>query len=389
VADRGLFQQPGEYMKSLSMLLILGAVVLISGCAGFWDPLTSTTVTSTTLSSGYFYVLDTATSQVISYEIESGTLAEVGSYATPSAPLAIAVAQNNDFLLVSTTSGIYAYTISDGVLTLNTTAITNDPASAIQVDENSEWLLEASGSGYLYSIPVASSTGAFDSSRSTEQVALTGSTINQIAISPNDEYVFVARGTNGTAAFKFSASSSDPLGSAAYATVAPVNSSDGSALSVAVDPSTRLLYIGESAAISGSGGGLRAFTIGSAGALSEISGSPMSSGGTGPHAILPKSTGDYVYVANWKGTSAGNITGFAIDDSSSTYSLAKLSTAVATGIEPMSLAEDSNENFVLAVSAEGSPYFDAYFFDTSTAGVLDTTITSSSFVTAALAAQHY
>jgi len=362
---------------------------LMSGCAGFWDPITSTTVTTTTLSSGYFYVLDTATSQVISYEIVSGTLTEIGSYATPSSPLAIAVAPDDDFLIVSTTSGIYAYTIADGILTLNSTAITSDPAVAIQIDRDSEWLLEASGGGYLYAIPIATSTGAFDSSRSTEQVTLTGSTINQIAISPNNKYVFVARGTKGTAAFAFSASSSSPLGTAAYATVTPVDTSSGAALSVAVDPSTRLLYIGESAAISSSGGGLRAFTIGSSGALTELSDSPMSSGGTGPHAILPKSTGDYVYVANWEGTSTGNITGFSVSDSDSTYSLAKLSTAVATGVEPLSLAEDSNANFVLAVSVGGSPYFDAYFFDTTTDGELDTTITSSSFEGSAVAAQPY
>lgn len=138
-----------------------------------------------------------------------------------------------------------------------------------------------------------------------------------------------------------------------------------------------------------SSGGLRAFTIGTAGALTELTGSPRSSGGTGPYAILPKSTGDYVYVANWKGTSAGNITGFEIGESDSVFTLTKLSTSVATGIQPMSLAEDSSENFVLAVSKSGSPYFDAYFFDTSTAGELDTTITSSSYAASSLAAQHY
>lgn len=375
-------------MKSLRIVAALGIAVFFSGCAGFWDAITSTTVTSTTLSSGYFYVLDAATSQVISYEIESGTLTELGSYATPSTPLAITVAPDNDYLMVSTTSGIYAYTISDGELTLNSTAITSDPATTIQIDADSEWLLEASGNGYLFAIPIATSTGEVDSSRSVEDVTLSGSTINQIAVSPNDKYVFVARGTNGTSAFAFSASSNSPLGSTAYTTITPVNTSDGSALSVAVDPSTRLLYVGESAAISSSGGGLRAFTIGSSGALSEISGSPMSSGGTGPHAILPKSTGDYVYVANWKGTSSGNITGFSITDSDSSYTLSKLSTAVATGIEPMSLAEDSNADFVLAASIGGSPYFDAYFFDTTTEGELDTTITSSNFAASAVASQH-
>jgi len=370
------------------VLTALAVVPFLSGCAGFWDLPTSSTVTTTTLSSGYFYVLDKSTSQLIVYYIDSGTLTKVSSYALPSAPLAISVAPDNDFLYVSTTSGIYLYTISTGTLTLDSTAISTDPAVAIQVDAKSEWLIETSGSGYLYAIPVGSSTGEIDSSRATAQVALASSTVNGISVAPSDKYVFVACGTSGTAAFAFSASSSDPFGSAAYATVAPVNTTSGAALSVAVDPSSRLLYIGESAAISTSGGGLRAFTIGTGGTLAELSVSPIASGGTGPHAILAKSTGDYVYVANWKGTSTGNIAAFAISETDSVYSLTRLSSTVATGIEPVSLAEDSNSNFVIAVSSGGSPYLDAYYFDSSTSGQLDTTITSSVFAGNFVASQH-
>jgi 6-phosphogluconolactonase (cycloisomerase 2 family) len=149
-----------------------------------------------------------------------------------------------------------------------------------------------------------------------------------------------------------------------------------------------MLYVGETAALS-SGGGLRAFTIGSSGGLTEISGSPFASGGSGPHAILPKSTGDYVYVANWNSTSAGNITGFSVATSGSTYSLTNLNNSVATGDEPVALAEDSTEQFVLAVSALGNPYFDAYTFDATTSGQLDTTITSSVFAASGLGAQNY
>jgi 6-phosphogluconolactonase (cycloisomerase 2 family) len=379
-----------HFGRALAALCVAAGFMMCTGCAGFWDlpTTTSSTVTSTTLSSGYFYILDSATSQIISYAIESGTLTEIASYAPPSSPLAIAVAPDNDYLFVSTTSGIYSYTISDGELTLASDAVSTDPAVAMQVDADSEWLIETSAAGYLYAIPVLTSSGQLDSSRSTAELSLSSSTVNQIAIAPNDKYVFVACGTSGTLAFAFSPSSSDPIASAAYATIDPVNTSDGAALAIAVDPSTRLLYVGESAAVSSSGG-LRTFSIGASGALTEISGSPQSSGGTGPHAILPKSTGDYVYVANWNGSSTGNITGFEISESDSGYTLTKLSTSVSTGIEPLSLAEDSNQNFVLAVSKSGSPYFDAYFFDSTTAGELDTTIESSGFAASSLAAQRY
>jgi 6-phosphogluconolactonase (cycloisomerase 2 family) len=370
--------------------LLLAAAPLVAGCGDFWQApgtSSSTTITPTTLSSGYFYVLDSATGQVIAYDIASGTLTEVASYALPSPPLAIAVAPNNDFLYVSTLNGIYLYTISSGALSTSPTLITSDPATAMQVDATDSWLVEASGSGYLYAIPIVSS-GELNGSCSACHVPLTGGTVNQLAIAPSNGYIFVAGGTSGTAAFTFTAANtSDPFGSAAYFTEGVETSSAGAALSVAVDPSNRLLYIGEADAVSSSGG-LRAFTIGSGGALTEITGSPLASGGTGPRAILPKSTGDYVYVANWSGTSTGNITGFEIAADGSSYSLTQLSSSVSTGIEAVGRGEDSSDQFVLAVSEGGSPYLDAYYFDTSTAGQLDTTITSSAFATMGIASQH-
>jgi hypothetical protein len=61
---------------------------------------------------------------------------------------------------------------------------------------------------------------------------------------------------------------------------------------------------------------------------------------------------------------------------SSTYTIAAGSTS-ATGTQPYGLAEDSTGNFVLAVSSLGSPYFNAYTFDTTTAGKLDSQITAN------------
>jgi 6-phosphogluconolactonase (cycloisomerase 2 family) len=366
---------------------LLAAALLMSGCSGFWNaPATTTTTTTTTLSSGYFFVMDEATSQVISYDIVSGTLTEIGATALPSTPLSMAVAPNSNFLYVSTAGGIYVYTIASGVLTLSSNQVSTDPAVVMQVDFNNDWLLETSGGGTLNAIPIVTATGAVDSTRKTATVPLNGSTINGLAIAPNDEYVFAALGSNGTAAYGFTYTSATPFQSSAYRTIPVVTSSAGAALSIAVDPSSRLLYVGEADAVSSSGG-LRAFTIGAAGVLTEISGSPKSSGGTGPHAILPTASGDYVYVANWSGTSAGNITGFSLTDTNSVFSLTVLSNSVATGVEPMGLVEDSEGNFVIAVSALGNPYLDAYYFDTTTAGQLDATITSSSFQGSAIAAE--
>jgi 6-phosphogluconolactonase (cycloisomerase 2 family) len=375
-------------------VLVAGAV-LLGGCKNFWAPpaSTTTTTTTTTLNSGYFFILDPSTSEIISYNIVSGVLTKINAYDVPAAPLAIAIAPNKNFLYVSSLSGIFVYTVSGGVLTKgnNGEVISLDSATAMAVDSTSSWLIEASGSaGNLYAISVDPSSGLLTSTtESAQPVPLTGTAINQVTISPNNQFVFVAAGANGTYAYSFNAASTgNPFASAAYDLIGVKNSSAGTSVSVAVDPSNRLLYVGEVAAVS-SGGGLRAFTIASNGALAEIAGSPYASGGTGPYSILPKSTNDTVYVANWKGTSAGNITGFSISSTNSVYGLTQLSSTATTGIRPMAITEDSEENFVLVESAGGSPYFSAYVFDTTTASQLDLTITDSTFAGATLAAEQY
>jgi len=372
---------------------LLAAVPFLGGCKDFWQApsSTTTTTTATTLSSGYFFVLDEATSQVISYNIASGVLTEVASYSVPSSPLAMTVSPNHAFLYVSSLNGIYVYTISSGTLTLGNSGavIATDPATVMAVDGTYSWLLEASGAtGYLYAIPINSSTGDLASSTSVaQQVPLVGKTIDQLAISPNNKFVFVACGTNGTAAYAFTPANTNPFASAAYVVNAVENTTAGAAVSVAVDSSNRMVYVGEVDAVS-SGGGLRAFALGATGGLTEISGSPFPSGGTGPYSILPKTTNDVVYVGNWNGTSAGNITGFSITVSNSTFLLTKLSSSVATGIRPASLVEDSNADFVLAESAGGSPYLSAYIFDKTTPTQLDLTLTDSTFAGISLASEH-
>ena len=397
IADLGKSVLQAVNKRIALFVVLFGGTVLFAGCAGFWDAPSSSGTTSTSLSSGYFYLLDQSTYQVISYYIDSGTLTLVSTVALPSEPIAITIAPNDEFLYVSTLSGVYLYTISYGVLTLSNSsqAITSDPAVAMQVDSTNTWLVETSGQGVLNAIPIVSSTGLLNDSSGicthssiVCSVSLAGATIHQLVIAPNNKFVFVAAATNGTEAFSFSAGESNPFGSVAYATVSPITATTGSALSVAVDPSNRLLYVGEANAGTSSSGGLRSFTLSSTGALTEISGSPHASGGTSPYAILPKSTNDYVYVANWSGTSTGNITGFSVSDSNSSFSLTKINSSVGTGVKPMSLVEDSDHNFVLAVSAGGDPYFDAYFFDTSTAGQLDKTITSSTYSGIAIAANY-
>jgi hypothetical protein len=162
--------------------------------------------------------------------------------------------------------------------------------------------------------------------------------------------------------------------------------SNGSALSVAVDPSNRVFYVGETLADSaGTSGALRVFNYTSLGTgtrrslPTQISGSPMATGSTAPNAILPIASGDYVYVANGTGnTTGGNIAWFPITASGTTYTIASGS-STGSGINPIGLAEDNMDNFVLAVSTGGStssgdPDLDAY---TMSSGALTSALTST------------
>jgi 6-phosphogluconolactonase len=353
-------------MKIRYGFILLAAAALLAGCAGFWDlpaSISTTTTTATTLSSGVFYVLNQTTKQITAYVISSGTLEQISGspYNLSSAPSCIAIAPGGGFLYVGTVSGIYLYTIgSTGALTIGNggAVISSDIPTSMQV--SGSWLIDAfspaSGSVELDPIPINASTGAYAGSGPTPYkiFSVTNASVEQMALSPDSTNLFVALGAGGTIVLPFTSSNSSPLGSAAREI--PLANSSGSALSVAVDPTNRLFYIGETLAdSSANSGGLRVFNYSSlSGTLTQVSGSPFASGGLAPNAILPIASGEYVYVANGQGSSgSGNIMWFPISVSGTTYTISAGST-IASGIVPVGLAEDNEDNFVLAVSTGGS-----------------------------------
>ncbi|MGD0520988.1 MAG: hypothetical protein ABSA48_07005 [Terracidiphilus sp.] len=374
--------------------LLLAAAPLLAGCGNFWQSPTGgsgsggCTTNCSTATSGNFYILNAgSTPQVVGDSIVSGTLTAISGspWAVESVPYAMAMAPNGNFLIVSTISGVYAYPISGGKLG-TATVVSTDQAYAIQVDATNSWLVEAipGTSGVVVgAVPINSTTGADNGSEvPPAQFAVANAALqqNKMVISPDNSKIFIALGTGGTLVVPFNATAPLPAGTVAI--TIPVVTTGGSALSVAVDPSTtpRLFYIGETlAGNAGASGGLRAFNYSSlgSGTLTQATGSPIATGELAPTFILPVSTPDYVYVANGDGLSAGNIAGFAITAASGpSYSIAAGST-IAVGVQPLGLAEDSTGAFVLEVGSAGSPYFDSFTFDATTTGKLDTQITST------------
>jgi 6-phosphogluconolactonase (cycloisomerase 2 family) len=362
--------------------VLLLAAPLLAGCKGFWTApsSTTTTTTTTTLSGGIFYVLNAETSQIVAYNIVAGVLNKIAATPAPSTPIALTISPSGGYLYLSTANGIYMYTVgSTGTLTLGNSnaAISSDQAQSMKVDTTNGWLVEAaSGSTTLCAIALNTSTGLAKSS--TEQcAALPVATVQQLTISPDNLYVFVALGTGGTAVVPFTAANTNPLGAVGNI---KVKGTGGAALSVAVGPTSRLFYIGETVATSSSNsGGVRAFTYASLPTVAELAASPYASKGLAPYSILPTVSGDYIYVANRQtsSSSSGAIAGFSFTSSGSTYALTALSSTVTAGTNPVGLAEDSTGNFILAVSVGGSPDLEAYIFDTTTAGQLDAVITST------------
>ncbi len=359
---------------------MLGSLCLLAGCKGFWDPPTTGTG-GTGTASGVFYVLNQKTSEIGAFSFPSGSTtptAITGSpYALAAAPLAMAIAPNGAFLYVSTTGGIFTYSIgTGGALTLlnNSQPIDqNDLPTSMAVDASGSWLLvSTSGLATLNAVPVVAGTGLLDAARTEQTANLPGSAVQQIAVSPQNSstsYVFLALGTTGTVVLPFAAANANPFSTF---TAYKVKNTNGSANAVAVDPSSRLLYIGETVASTApQTGGLRVFTVGATSdKFTEVSGSPYPTGGTGPSAIL--ATANYVYVANRavSGSTDGNISGYPINSSGGSYTLGTLVNTIAAGQGTVGLAEESTSTYILAVNSGGSPDLSSYTIDATTSGKL-------------------
>jgi hypothetical protein len=341
-------------------------------------------------SSGSFYIL--SSNAIYGFSISSGTLTALSGSptslpSTAGAAQAMAIDPTGKFLYVATAGdGILLYkTGSGGALTLDTNGTISDSFSfALQVDSSGHWLLDASdtaGQPTLYAWPISTTTGEptlGSGINAPGRLLASGGNVTYggMAISPDNKLVSVAVGSE-TDTFGFTAGTdftgaTNPLSSSHnYRTAI------GTAISVAFDPNTSFLYIGETGVYGSSNsdsGGLRIIPISSDNLGTEpavTSTYPYPSGGNGPHAILADSNG-YVYVANSVGTGNGNITGFLLDASTpSAPTLTVQTNSATTGEDPLAMALDSTGGFVFVVNNLGSSPLDAYTFDANTAGGLD------------------
>jgi 6-phosphogluconolactonase (cycloisomerase 2 family) len=356
----------------LAVWIIFAAVLpALAGCNGFFVPETSTGGGggggSTTTSR--VYVANSLTNNVAGFAVGTNTLTAVTNspLAVGYTPVAMVTTPNNAFLYVAGPGAIYLYTInSDG--SLNTpsqgaaVAIVN--VAALDVSPDGNWLfgLDAT-TPQVDEFQINQSTGVLTLQTAAPYTITNAAVVPRaIKVSPNGALVFAAVGTGGDVVFTLNTSTGALVSSQVLSL--GTTSSDNA---LAIDSNSAFLYI----ARSGTNGGLAVYTIGAAGALQQITGSPFATGAQ-PFSVVLDTTGKYVYVAN---RSDGTISAFSIGTGSALTALS--GSPYASGLQVSSLGVDRTGKYLLAAASGGSADLTMYSFDTVVPGKLNLAATTT------------
>jgi len=348
-------------------------LLLPMGCGNFWVYPGSLTGSGSSASGDVVYVANAAVETVAAFTVGSGTLTAVtGSpYSLGAVPTAAVVTPADTFLYVGTTGVIYGYSIgTGGVLTAlnNGSGVAIADVAAMVVSPDGGWLLALDGNGLtIDEYQINTTTGAL-SPGAGASYAISGATVvpHGMAISSignNEDYVFLALGTGGDLVYQLNYSTG-LLSS--LQTLAPISSTT-SDNAVTASPNGSYLYI----ARSGTNGGLAAYSIGTNGVLTPLTGSPFATG-TQPYSVVVNNAGTAVYVAN---RGSGTISGYSIGSGGVLTALS--GSPYTSGSSVTALTLDQSGNYLLAAANGGSPDLTMYSFDSVTAGKLDLSATTA------------
>ena len=369
------------------------AVCFTTGCGNFFVYPGSLTGTSST--GDYVYVANGTTESLAGFAVGTGTLTAISGLplSLGFAPTAVAVNPANTIVFVAGNNGvngfINTYSIgTGGVLSLMTSNnLGSGSEVSIDVSPDGDWLVGLDANGPLvneaivdeYAINLTS--GALTLQTNTGGVyTYTGSSIptlvpRSIKFAPSEGFVFVAEGTAGDLVFPFSAGTFSTPQTLIFG--AASSTSDNA---LAVNSGSSYLYI----ARSGTGGGLAVYTVGSGGALNEVTGSPLTAGNQ-PFSVLVNKAGTDVYVAN------------QVDSTISAYSIASsgavaaLSPATYTTVAASrALVIDNSGDYLLAIANGGNPDLSLYSYSSTAEPVFSTSTSTGTDPTnpVAIAATH-
>ena len=341
---------------------------VFTGCSGFFPPVNGGGSTGTT--GNTVYIANQAANSIGAFAIGTGTLTAVANspVATTYKPLTMVVNPANTLLYVGATTGIFVYFInSDGSLTTPSTG--TQPAgvyaTSLAISPDGQWLIALDGTTQQLDLfQINASTGALTSVNAPATYSTTSGTWQptMVRFSPDGTLIFAALGTAGDVVFTFNTTTGVAASSQTLATGNVATGDYG----LMVDPKTAYVYI----ARSGTNGGVAVYSIGSAGALTPVTGSPFAAG-NGTFSVQLDSTGTYVYAAN---RTDGTISGYTITPGTTTagLTLKPLSgSPYASGSVAQALGIDSTNKYLLAVAVGGSPDLTMYSFDIATPGKLD------------------
>ena len=338
-----------------SIVLLLCAGSCLAGCGKFF--IKETNPTPSGGSGNYFYVAETNTLSVAGFSVGSSNIANTSNspYGLGVGPSAMTVTPNGSFIYVATLAGaIYGYSVgTDGSLSLMNSGnalITGISPIALKVDPSGQWLVAVDLSPAAYVFSINTSSGLL-----TQQGNALGLDIgspNRIVFTPNNGLMYVSLGTGGVDICTFNSATGVVTKTNQILTPKAASNADQG---LAVDPSGKYLFVTETGASA-----VRVLSIGTTGALSEVSGSPFATG-LGPSAVMVDSTGTYVYVAN---RTDGTVSAFTL---SSTGSLTKISgSPFSTGSEPTDLVEDTADAHIGVACGGGTPDFQVFTIGSAT-----------------------
>lgn len=359
--------EPGRSLQRWAAVAVAMVLPVFTGCNNFFTPINGGGGGGTSLNR--VYVANQAASSIGGFAIGTGTLAAVNNspVATTYKPLSMVVTPKNSLLYVGSAVGIFVYFInSDGSLTTPTTG--SQPAgvfaTSLAVSPDGQWLIALDGTTQQLDIfQINATTGGLSSVTSPATYSIQSGTWQPttVRISPDGTLIFAALGTGGDVVFTFNTTTGVAASSQYLATGNAATGDYG----LAISPKTTYLFI----ARSGTNGGVAVYSIGSAGALNPVNGSPFAAG-SGTFSVALDSTGTYVYAAN---RTDGTISGYTIvpATAAATLSLTPLNGSPYTsGSVVQSLGIDATNKYLFAAAVGGGPDLTMYSFDIAVPGKL-------------------
>jgi 6-phosphogluconolactonase (cycloisomerase 2 family) len=369
------------------VLCVLALLVPLTGCAGFWQAITTTTTTGGSTTGDYVFVGKTGNSSVAAYAVATtGLTAVTGSpFSIAYPPLSMVVTPSDAYLYVGTSAGIYGFSIgTGGVLTaLNSGAVIANtpsavaPSAAIDVSPDGNYLAvlsqptASSGQFYIYVYSINSSTGLLTYNGAIGTITLASNynpataSPHSIHFAPNEStqttsVIVAALGTGGDAAFTFN-SSTGAISALPTDIVLPpsTTSSDNAAI---WNSSSTAIFIPRG----GSSTSLAVYTFGATTGVftTDTAAQILVSTGNNPTAAAFNQAQSDVYVTN---ATDATVSAFAYSYSgtSITVTSPQLTSGPYTtsGAQPNAIAYDKSGNFIFVLNQSGPPDLLQYTVD--------------------------